>query len=347
MARKENVKTRHVHRGRSIWILIGLFLLGLLIGVGAGFYVHYYVINPHRKNDAKAKQATAKKAQAAAKSEKKYVQPPPTETARIQQTMSYLSQQVGPRVEGTQSENVAATYLKTELEKMGYTVGWLQFTLPNGTPSQDLVTADPGQSDKYTFLVSGHIDSGPGSPGANDDASGCAAVLELARTIKGTKHLPEIRFLLFGAEEGNSAKRIPKRFGSTYYLGTQPPAEQAKIVGMLSADTISVGPEVHFRDWGPNSPGLAQSLVAAAQARGLNAFQDPNQESDHEPFGAAGIPAVWIERMLPGGKPDPAIQTSADTVAHASPDLVTELVDLVRSYALGLDESYCKAAVAR
>jgi Peptidase family M28 len=347
MARKKNVNTRHVHRGRSIWIMIGLFLLGLLVGAGAGFFIHYYVINPHKKSAAKTKLVAVKKEAASAKSEKKYVQPPPSEPARVEQTMSYLSQQVGPRVEGTQSENVTATYLKTELEKMGYSVGWQQFTLPNGAPSQNLVTADPGQSDKYTFLISGHIDSRSGSPGANDDASGCAAVLELARTIKGTKHVPEIRFLLFGAEEDYGPKRTPKRIGSTYYLSTQPPEERAKIVGMLSADMISVGPEVHFRDWGPNSPGLAQALVAAAQAKGLNAFQDPSQESDHEPFGAAGIPAVWVERMLPGGKPDTALNTSSDNMAHVSTNLVTELVDPVRSYALGLDESSCKAAVAR
>lgn len=119
------------------------------------------------------------------------------------------------------------------------------------------------------------------------------------------------------------------------------------MVGMLSADMVSVGPELHVRDWGGNSPGLAQSLVSAAQAKGINAAHDPNQNSDHEPFGVAGVPAVWLERMLPGGQVDSSVHTSADNMAHVSTNLVTEVVDLVRSYLLGLDESYCKAAVAR
>jgi Peptidase family M28 len=342
MARNKQVRKKRKRTRRSRWIMVGLFFLGLAIGAAAGFYIHYYVINPKSKSSEKkteAKEASSKK--------KKYAEPQAADPARVQDVMAYLSQQIGPRVEGSQAELTAATYLKGELEKMGYEVGWLEFTLPNGTKSVDLVTADPGTTDKYTFLVGGHIDSRAGSPGANDDASGCAAVLELARTVKGTKHLTEIRFLLFGSEEDYGPRRTPKRIGSTYYLGTQPPAERAKIVGMVSADMIAVGPEVHFRDWGAASPGLAQSLVAAAQEKGLNAYQNPGEASDHEPFGIAGIPAVWMERMLPGGEPDPAVHTASDNLAHVSSSLVSELVDLLRDYVLDLDEEYCKAAVSR
>jgi len=343
MTKHKTLKKKSEGRGRSIWIMVGLLVLGLAIGAAGGFFVHYYVINPPHKK-AKQQKASAKKQSKPAKT---YKQPLPSDPAKVQQIMAYMSQQVGARVAGTQSENVAATYLKSELEKLGYGVGWQQFALPSGEVSQYLATADPGQTDKYTFLVTGHIDSRSGSPGANNDASGCAAVLELARTVKGTKHLTEIRFLLFGAEEGYGRSQTQKRIGSTYYLSTQPAEERAKIVGMVSADRISVGSEVHMRDWGPNSPGLAQVLVTAAQAKGVNANQDPNNDSDHEPFGTSGIPAVWIERMLPGGKPDPAINTSDDTMEHTSANLVTELVDLLRGYILGLNEAQCKAAVNR
>ncbi len=343
MAKNRQVRKKRKSTRRSRWILVGLFFLGLVIGAAAGFYIHYYVLKP--KSTSEEKKTEAK--EAAAKKKKEYAEPQAADPARVQSAMAYLSEQIGPRVEGTQAELTAATYLKGELEKMGYEVGWIEFTLPNGNKSVDLVTADAGTSDKYTFLVSGHIDSRSGSPGANDDASGCAAVLELARTAKGTRHLTEIRFLLFGSEEDFGPQRNPKRIGSTYYLGTQPPEERAKIVGMVSADMIAVGPEVHFRDWGAASPGLAQSLVAAAQKKGLNAYQNPGEASDHEPFGLAGIPAVWMERMLPGGKPDPAVHTASDSLAHASSSLVCELVDLLRDYILDLDEEYCKAAVAR
>ena len=41
----------------------------------------------------------------------------------------------------------------------------------------------------------------PGGPGANDDASGVSAVLELARLFAKEKTDTEIRFLTFGSEE--------------------------------------------------------------------------------------------------------------------------------------------------
>jgi hypothetical protein len=350
MARRKN-KARAGGKP-SKWIIAGLCLLGLVIGAVVGFYVHYYVLNPApRKKSVQEGSATTKTTNpvntANTVSKNKYNKPGSAEPARVQQTMSYLSQQVGARVEGSQAEHTAAYYLKGELEKLGYSVGVQEFTLPNGQVSQDLVTADPGTSDKYSFLIGAHVDSRSGSPGANENASGCAALLELARTIKGTKHVPEIRFVVFGAEEDYGSNRTLHRIGSTNYLNSQSAPERAKIIGMLSEDTISVGPEVHVRDWGANSPGLARSIVSVAQAKGVNAVEDPSENSDHEPFGAAGIPAVWLERMLPQSKPDPALHSSSDSMAHVSTNLVTELVDLTRGYLLGLDEAYCRAAVAR
>jgi hypothetical protein len=344
MAKHKKVK-KNKGRAKTIWIMIGLLLLGLVIGAAGGYLIHYKIINPSKKK-AVEKKALAKK-QTEKKKKKSYSEPLKADPSKVQQTMTYISQQVGPRVGGSQSENVAATYLRSELEKIGYSVGWQQFALPSGEISQYLATADPGQTDKYTFLVCANIDSRPGSPGANSNASGCAAVLELARCVKGTKHLSEIRILLFGAGEGYGRSRTPQRIGSTYYLSTQPVEERSKMVAVVSADTISVGSEVHMRDWGTNSPGLAQDLVKAAQAKGINAYQDPNSDSDHEPFGTAGIPAVWVERMLPGGTPDRNINSSSDTIKNTSANLVTELVDLLQGYILGLDEAYCKAAVNR
>ncbi len=333
---------------RSRWIMAGMFVLGLLIGAVGGYVARYYVFKQEPPKEVPAKQsAPSGSLKAEDKQPAKASRPSPTDAATAQEVINYLSQQVGPRVAGTQGELTAATYLKGQLEKMGYSVGWQEFTLPNGSKSVNLVTADPGRTDKYTFLVGAHMDTRAGSPGANDNASGCAGVLEFARSVKGTDHLTEIRFIIFGAEEDFGSARNLARLGSTHYLGTQPANERAKMVGMFSLDMVSVGPEVHARDWGPNSPGLAQSLVKAAQAKGLNAFQDPNQQSDHEPFGGAGIPAVWIERMLPGGEYDHSIHEPSDKASHVSPALVTEVVDLVRDYVLKLDETYCRAATTR
>ena len=223
---------------------------------------------------------------------------------------------------------------------MGYKVGMEQFQLPSGLSSQNLVTADPGQTDKYTFFICAHIDTRSGSPGANDDASGCASVLEVARTIKGTKHYPEVRFLLFGAEQDNSSGS--GRFGSRAYLATQPASERAKIIGVLSLDTIGVGSENTFRNWGPRSPGLADKLVTFTQGKGLVSSRLEGDKSDHQPFGDDGIPAVWLERMLPGGQADTKVNTSEDTMDHVYVNLVAESANLTRDYLLSLDQQASK-----
>ena len=346
MGRTKKVRRRRVGSRRARWIMAGLFLLGLAVGAGIGFYVHYYVLKPGKDASTSAGEASAEE-EKAEKEKKEYVKPLPADPSRVQEMMSHLSQQIGVRPPGTQGELSAAEYLKAELESLGYAVGWLEFTLPNGEKSVNLVTADPGTTDSYTFLVGAHMDTRPGSPGANGNASGCAAVLELARTVKDTRHLTEIRFLLFGSTEGTGSQRTPARTGSTAYLGTQSPEEAAKIVGMVSLDTVAVGPEVWAHDWGTNSLLIAQSLVAAAGEKGLNASQETGQGSDHEPFGAAGIPAVWLERRLPGGQPDGTVGTSGDSMSHVSTGLVSEMVDFLRGYLLGLDRAFCKSATAR
>lgn len=346
MARKR--RRRRTTTARARWIMAGLFLLGLAIGGAGGFYLRYYALKPEPETRAPSDQsAPGGSLKAEEKESSKAGKPTATDPERASQVIEHLSERIGPRVAGTQQEVRAATYLKGELEKMGYSVGWQEFPLPNGGRSVNLITADPGRTDKYTFLVGAHMDTRSGSPGANDNASGCAAVLEFARSVKDTDHLTEIRFIFFGAEEDFGSARTAARLGSAHYLGTQPPKERAKMVGMVSFDMVSVGPEIHVRDWGPNSPGLARGLVEAAREAGANAYQDPNEKSDHEPFGLAGIPAVWMERMLPGGAYDRAVHQPSDRASHVSSALVTEVVDMVRDYVMKLNEAYCAAATSR
>lgn len=324
-------------RRRKLWLALVL-ILGLAIGAAGG-----YLAQAKLKSKPKATTKVVKvtKSTSPSTSTKKTVAATPADPEKIRQTMTFLSANIGPRPEGKAGERQAASYLLTELQKLGYKLGMEQFVLPSGSTSQNLVTADPGQTSKYTFFICAHIDSKSGSPGANDDASGCAALLEVARTIKGTKHYPEVRLLLFGAEENNSSG--VGRFGSRHYLATQPEAERAKIIGVLSMDTIGVGSENTFRDWGARSPGLADALVTFTQGKGLLSTRLQGQESDHQPFGDAGIPAVWLERMLPGAQPDTKAGDSDDTMDHVYVNLVAESANLIRGYLLSLDANTCKS----
>jgi len=327
------VKFHIMNRRGNIWLILTL-VLGLVIGVAGGYFAQAKLRAPKKPVATAHKKAESRK----------YNAPASTDVERIRQIMSYLSSNIGPRPEGKAQEKQAASFLVTEFEKAGYKVGMDQFALSGGQTSTNLVTADPGGTSEFTFFICAHMDSKSGAPGANDNASGCAAVLELARTIKGTRHFPEVRFLIFGAEEENSAGTA--RHGSRYYLGTQPPVERAKILGVLSIDTIGVGPEMTFRDWGSRSAPLADALVQYTKSKGLNGTRLQGNKSDHEPFGEIGIPAVWLERMASGGKSDNSIHSSGDAMNHVFVNLVAETVDVVKDYLLGLDEAACRKMAA-
>ena len=76
-----------------------------------------------------------------------------------------------------------ARYIETTLASFGYTVGRQEF-LADAKPVRNIdVAIEPAgqRADPEVIVVGAHYDSVVGSPGANDNASGAAAVIELAR----------------------------------------------------------------------------------------------------------------------------------------------------------------------
>ncbi|KAF0140702.1 MAG: aminopeptidase [Stygiobacter sp.] len=94
------------------------------------------------------------------------------------------------------------------------------------------------KTDDRVFIVGGHIDSRAGgandststAPGANDDASGVAAVLELARVMSKRNFSATIIFVAFSGEEQGL-------FGSTY-LAKKAKEKNWNLVAVLSNDMI-------------------------------------------------------------------------------------------------------------
>lgn len=98
----------------------------------------------------------------------------------------------------------------------------------------------PGTGQESALVVGAHYDTVPGSPGANDNATGVAAVLELARLLKDFHSKREIRLVAFVNEE--------QPFFATEGMGSWRYAKQCasrgeKISAMLSLETIG-----HYSD---------------------------------------------------------------------------------------------------
>lgn len=118
---------------------------------------------------------------------------------------------------------------------------------------RNIVVDLPGTDLAHEVLViSAHIDAVPGAPGADDDGTGVAAIVELARVFAGTHHRRTIRLCLFNLEEAGligSTKYLldwNKRHSAAATPPSDPPAKDATvgaapretIVGMVSLEML-------------------------------------------------------------------------------------------------------------
>ncbi|MEC2073258.1 M28 family peptidase [Alkalihalophilus marmarensis] len=171
------------------------------------------------------------------------------------------------------------------------------------------------------IVLSSHHDSVPGAPGANDNASGTAMVLELARAMKNLPTDTEIRFTTFGAEELGL-------IGSRHYVNTLPASELNRIVANFNLDMVG------SRDAGDlvmrtvnGQPNLVTELAQASSYR-LNGAPTPYNQggsSDHVPFGEKGIPAaLFIHSPL-----EPWYHTPEDTIDKISKEKLQDVAQIV------------------
>ena len=109
----------------------------------------------------------------------------------------------GDRTQGTTSYIRAEAWVRTELERYGYTVKEHAYFF-RGSPRTNLYVTKVGMKfPDQMYIVSAHLD-GRGSGGAaNDDGSGCSLVLEMARVMAtaGANVETSIRFIFWNNEE--------------------------------------------------------------------------------------------------------------------------------------------------
>ncbi len=217
--------------------------------------------------------------------------------------VSYLSRNIGAREEGTPGEASASTYIQQQLTACGYTVSTqsVPVTATDRT-TQNVIAMLPGtQRPGRTIVLGAHMDSKNG-PGANDNATGVAVLLELARVLKDNKkQVPAVEFVFFGGEEiaagGNPDQH---HWGSRYFVNNLSSAERAAVAGMIAVDMVGTGKDFYANNMGLAPQTMRDFMLEAASGSGL-AYRKESGMSDHEPFDRAGVPDVWLEYT--GGNP--------------------------------------------
>src|SRR6478609_8785546 len=164
-------------------------------------------------------------------------QPVRFEAARAMGTVRHLAGAIGPRLATGPAFERAAAWVATALERQGYDVRRRPVETPAGRSANVVATApgfDPGSA---YVLVGAHLDTVAVAPGAEDNASGVAVLLELARVLGGTG---QVVLVAFGAEEPIGPGDL-HHFGSKAYVAAMTAAERRHLRAMVSLDRVGVG----------------------------------------------------------------------------------------------------------
>jgi aminopeptidase YwaD len=148
----------------------------------------------------------------------------------------------------------------------------------------NVVATRPGGP--QTLVIGAHIDSVAAGPGANDNGSGTATMLEVARVMATASTPYTLVFVGFDAEEIGL-------LGSAHYVGQLSEGERQSIRAMINLDMVGVGTESRV--------GGTDTLIRLAQSVGTRsglplASMGESGASDHASFMRAGIPALFIYR---------------------------------------------------
>lgn len=189
-----------------------------------------------------------------------------------------------------------------------------------------------GERAKEVIIVGAHYDSTSevpdiSAPGADDNASGVAVMLECARILAQSRHQATIVFVAFSAEETG-------RQGSEAFLRDVVAVEGWDVRAMLSLDTVGaqtgpdgemVGDRVRTFSAPPNEAASRQlartvHLVAAAYVPDFQVDVQPEADredhgGDHTTFSDAGYPAV---RLVEAAEDPTRTSTTRDTTAWVS-----------------------------
>ncbi len=130
---------------------------------------------------------------------------------------------------------MAAEYIRITLSRSGYEVRQQAYEVA-GQVCENLEAELVGTDRRDEIVVLGaHYDSVRGSPGANDNATGVAALLALARTFSDRRPSRTLRFVAFVNEEPPFFQT--PRMGSRVYAKRSRQRDE-KIVAMLSLETL-------------------------------------------------------------------------------------------------------------
>lgn len=221
----------------------------------------------------------------------------------------------------TDEDNVDALRNRADTEK--FLNGGFTEDENNGKKGVNLIAEMERNPEEKTLIISAHYDTNGISVGANDNASGVASALELARLLKNQDLHFNVEFVFFSGEENFW-------LGSRYYVGQLSEEERKNLAGVINIDTVAEKSPLNYwimvadGEETTDENGVVDFEPKANEISVLFENDDRFQavcqfNSDHYPFSLCGIPAVSIVQDLSEGT---TANTTEDTLERI--DSVTD-----------------------
>lgn len=222
-----------------------------------------------------------------------------------------------------------ASWIQAQFIRYGFTNSHMQQYLHMGTAQYNVIATIPGSLYPDTYVIVGaHYDSQSldsdnytFAPGADDNASGTAGMLEIARVMMANNYQPlcSVRFIAFSAEEGNG-------WGSDEYCD-EAVIQNQDIRLMVCLDMIAtnlqpsdeflIHPYTGFEDHCAEAMRISELYSPFQPVRGTT-----NMGSDSYIFYLHDYPAVFFfERHI-----SPYYHSSQDIIDHLDFTYAAELV---------------------
>lgn len=216
--------------------------------------------------------------------------------------LKHLSVDIGPRTMGSPAEQEALGFAVEKFREYGCDTAYIMpiDRYSGGNTSSGIAVGVKRGVSKKIIVIGGHIDSSdPEIPGANDDGSGVAIVLEAARVLSKSEHNSTVVFCCFGGEEKGlvGSRHFAANFADIDSVDLMLQIDMADGRGPLDID-----PDAHRSNSAPR--WLVEAAIEEYTKLGYTNLRYPTHffslnhalrdgpGSDHEPFLQKGIPSI-------------------------------------------------------
>ncbi len=168
------------------------------------------------------------------------------------------------------------------------------------------------------IIVGAHYD-GVDTPAANDNGSGTAVMMEIAKILTSEKiDLPyDIQFIAFGSEEAGL-------LGSSAYVYGMDNEEAKRTLALINLDMVGVGDMLNLcTARGQSTMPLLKQARQICEQLTYNTAVRETVHSDHLPFAYAGVPAITLYVTT-----DHNYHSDNDTPDKIQPDMLAKACNL-------------------